>query len=222
MDINVKTHHIVYEITNTINGKKYIGKHSTFDLNDGYLGSGLAIQRAVAKYGKEAFEKIILRSFDTSEEAFTYEKEIITKEIVESDLYYNMSFGGIGGGIIFTESVRKSMSDAAIKRCAEGRHSQLGKPKTKTQIEKMNNTNHEKWSKDPTSHNRYGTKHSDEARKNLSIAARKRYRSPEEKVRLGKSTGGSSWYNNGTINKRIKSGEVAPEGYTKGRLTSWQ
>ena len=36
-------YHFVYETTNLINGKKYIGKHSTDDLNDGYLGSGKAI-----------------------------------------------------------------------------------------------------------------------------------------------------------------------------------
>ena len=41
--------HYVYEITNNINGRKYIGKHSTNDMNDGYMGSGIAIKQAIKK-----------------------------------------------------------------------------------------------------------------------------------------------------------------------------
>ena len=34
-------YHFVYQTTNTINNKIYIGIHSTNDINDGYQGSGL-------------------------------------------------------------------------------------------------------------------------------------------------------------------------------------
>ena len=47
----------IYKITNLVNGKMYIGKHVTSDLDDGYLGSGIIIQRAVKKYCKESFIK---------------------------------------------------------------------------------------------------------------------------------------------------------------------
>ena len=52
--------HVVYRITNMINGKKYIGKHSTTDVYDGYFGSGVAIKQAINKYGIDNFKKEII------------------------------------------------------------------------------------------------------------------------------------------------------------------
>jgi group I intron endonuclease len=49
---------IVYIIHNKINGKKYIGSDSKN--NPKYFGSGVNIKKAIKKYGKENFEKVIL------------------------------------------------------------------------------------------------------------------------------------------------------------------
>ena len=43
-------YHYLYKVTNTSNQKYYIGVHSTTDLNDGYLGSGVAIKEAILKF----------------------------------------------------------------------------------------------------------------------------------------------------------------------------
>jgi group I intron endonuclease len=51
---------IVYLTVNCINGKKYIGQHTTIKLNDTYFGSGAVLLKALKKYGKENFEKGIL------------------------------------------------------------------------------------------------------------------------------------------------------------------
>ena len=50
-------YHYLYKITNKINNKIYIGIHSTDNLEDGYMGSGKAILRAINKYGKDKFTK---------------------------------------------------------------------------------------------------------------------------------------------------------------------
>ena len=50
-------HHYVYIITNQLNGKQYVGDHSTNNLEDGYLGSGVLLLRAKKKYGKENFSR---------------------------------------------------------------------------------------------------------------------------------------------------------------------
>jgi len=53
-------YYFVYETTNNINGKKYIGYHKTTNLNDGYLGSGKILHYAIKKYGRGAFSRRIL------------------------------------------------------------------------------------------------------------------------------------------------------------------
>ena len=52
--------HIVYKTTFLPTGQYYIGKHSTNDLNDGYLGSGKIIKTLLSKYDKSLFERTIL------------------------------------------------------------------------------------------------------------------------------------------------------------------
>ena len=63
-------YHFIYKTTNTENGKFYYGIHSTENLNDGYLGSGLLIRTAISKYGKDNFTREIISFHDTREEAF--------------------------------------------------------------------------------------------------------------------------------------------------------
>lgn len=75
----------------------YIGCHKTKNLDDGYLGSGKILKRAIKKYGIENFIKEILFVFNTSEEVFDKEKEIVNKLFVESDNTYNILIGGWGG-----------------------------------------------------------------------------------------------------------------------------
>ena len=83
----------IYKITNTINQKIYIGVHKTNDLDDGYMGSGVAITNAINKYGKDTFVKEIICLCKTEYEM--YEKE---KELVEVGVHsYNMTNGGKGG-----------------------------------------------------------------------------------------------------------------------------
>lgn len=46
----------VYCTRNLINNKIYVGQHTTTNLSDGYIGSGVLFQKAVKKYGKENFK----------------------------------------------------------------------------------------------------------------------------------------------------------------------
>jgi len=100
---------IVYKTTCKVNGKFYIGKHTTTDINDGYLGSGTTIRRAIAKYGYENFEREVLGVYDTEDEAYAAEAEIVTKDLMESELCYNNRTGG-DGNYLQSENTKQSIS----------------------------------------------------------------------------------------------------------------
>ena len=91
-----------YKIVNNINGHFYYGIHSTDDLNDGYMGSGIKLHKAFEKYGIENFSKEILKFFDTRDEAVLYEEEIVNEELVYDRTCYNIARGGELGNTIGT------------------------------------------------------------------------------------------------------------------------
>ena len=99
--------YIVYKITNNITGHYYIGYHKTTtgNLDDGYMGSGRDLIKAMNKYGRENFSKEILQTFKTREKALEYEK----KQVRQTDTSnYNVAPGGGAG--VFTKKARKSVS----------------------------------------------------------------------------------------------------------------
>ena len=105
-------YHIIYKLTNKINGKIYIGKHSTDNPYDKYMGSGILIKKAILDYGIDNFTKEII--------CFCNKEELDEKEIEYIKLYkssengYNITKGGKGmlGFKLKEESIQK----ASIKR----------------------------------------------------------------------------------------------------------
>ena len=103
--------YIVYQTTNTVNKKIYIGVHKTIDpeLFDGYIGCGVNIhnsssymkphtpfQCAVKKYGGKVFLRTILYIYDTVEEASKKEAALVDKDFILNPNTYNVALGGLG------------------------------------------------------------------------------------------------------------------------------
>lgn len=107
--------YIVYEVKNKVNGKTYIGKHQTDNIYDDYLGSGKYLKRAINKYGKDCFEKIILYVFDNKKEMDDKEEELANDEYVKNKNTYNLKKGGQGGFDHLNDR-----SEKHIDRCKKG------------------------------------------------------------------------------------------------------
>lgn len=86
----------IYETTNLVNGKKYIGQHKSNKFDNWYLGSGVILKKAIKKYGKENFRTRIIEKINTNKDDLN-NREIYWIEYynaVKSKKYYNNSCGG--------------------------------------------------------------------------------------------------------------------------------
>lgn len=92
--------HFVYKTTNDLNGDYYYGVHSTYDMNDGYIGSGLRLKNAINKYGKSNFTRTIVQYFENRDDALIYEHKILTPDVLADPHCYNIAEGGYGGNTI--------------------------------------------------------------------------------------------------------------------------
>jgi len=85
--------HYIYKTVNPKNGKYYIGKHTTNDLNDGYQGSGKWVRDCLKT--KTLIETTIIQMCNNEDEAYKLEEKLI-EENINKKLCMNMTYGGIG------------------------------------------------------------------------------------------------------------------------------
>jgi hypothetical protein len=208
----------VYKITNKIDGKIYIGKHQTNDLNDGYMGSGKILRRAQVKHGLENFVKEILHVFDTEEEMNAKEKELVTEEFCLREDTYNLCVGGQGG---FSHINRSGLnvygtngqSGHGLENLAIGRE---------TRLRKLSESDEYRvWISKQTSNALIKYYESNPG----NFTGKSHTEQTKQKMRKSKNIGsdnsqfGTMWITNGTENKKIKSVDIVPEGWYKGRVT---
>ena len=132
MGQEAKTYYYLYEITNLVNKKTYIGQHATEDLEDGYMGGGLALGKAIKKYGKENFKKEILLFAQNAEALNILEMMAVTPEFCERRDNYNLREGGGSKGRLCAQT-RKRISIAK----SGSRNHNYGKTLSEETREKM-------------------------------------------------------------------------------------
>jgi hypothetical protein len=103
----------IYKITNKINGKWYIGKHNGTDPN--YFGSGKLLKKAVEKYGKDNFDRIILEEVETDINA-REQFWIATTDAINNPMSYNLAAGGEGGDLSKFIDYEARKYDSSINR----------------------------------------------------------------------------------------------------------
>ena len=124
-----KKYNFTYQTKNLINGKTYIGVHSTDKLNDGYIGCGVRgnknncvshFQLAVRKHGYKNFKLEILSFFDTAQEAYEEEVFLVDERWVNSKDNYNKSLGGrVSRALYVTDETREKLRKANLGRKTE-------------------------------------------------------------------------------------------------------
>lgn len=197
----------IYKVTNKLNGKYYIGKHQTKDLQDGYMGSGKLIKSAIKKYGTENFTKEILHVFDTEEEMNAKEAELV----VVSEETYNLCEGGKGGWGYLNQTF---WSDP-IKQTERAKKANINK---KVPYEESSRRLKLAWSRGNRKHlipSFAGQKHTQETKQKLSVAHKGKHLGSKN------SQYGTCWITNGTENKKIKKDDLdnwISLGYYKGRI----
>lgn len=203
-----KTYHFLYRTKCKITGTYYIGVHSTSNLDDGYLGSGMLLLESVKRYGKENHILEILKFFNSKEEKFEAEKNYITLEMINDPNCLNFSFGGNGG--IMNENHYNNFMEAGRKAFKQ----KLQDPEFKQSFaKKISESNYRriargeiiKWP-DWT-----GKKHRDETKEKIGKA--------NSITQLGEKNSqfGSFWITNGKESKKIKKGDLIPKDWVKGR-----
>jgi hypothetical protein len=203
-----KRYHYIYKTTNTINGKYYIGMHSTDDLTDGYIGSGKRLWYSIKKYGKENFKVEILEFFLDRVSLKNREIELVNEQKINDPLCMNIVYGG-GGGFISPEGCKKggkysgNLLANRIKTDSEYRE------KHKQQFLSMTTELRKKGLLQPP--NWMGKKHKEETKQKIGEA-----NSLKQKGE-GNSQFGTCWITDGNKNKKIKKTDKLPKNWGYGR-----
>lgn len=218
-----RKYHYIYRITR-FDGKYYIGRHSTDNLEDGYFGSGTYLARSKRKHGLDKHVMEILEFLPDRPSLVAREKELVCKELIEDALCMNIAIGGDGGWDHFNSS--EGFKNHQLKCAAFGRAAFAAKLKSDAAFaEKISKTRSKVWS---------GRKHSLETRAKMSLSQKGKIQPPHteetkskmSRDRKGKGVGnansqfGTCWINDGEKAFKISKSELSiflNKGFFKGR-----
>jgi hypothetical protein len=230
-----KKYNFVYKTTHKESGKYYIGVHSTDNIDDGYLGSGTRIKSSIKKYGKDSFERDVLRYFDNKKDAYLYEKKLVTLDLIGSDLCMNMTEGGYGGAMSGDKNPMfgKKHSDDVKSYISKINKGRKRSKETRAKISKrnynsiwINNGYEERFVekdfefKEPWVRGRVFRKkpklsesHKNKIRKSrVGIVL-----SDAHKKKIGKFSSSRMWITNGTETRYVSKDSEIPDGWKRGR-----
>lgn len=206
-------YYTIYKTTNIINGKFYIGKHQTKDLNDGYIGSGRLLKQAISKYGIDNFHTEILHICKDVKHMNLLEKILV---VPDAETNYNLCPGGHGGFGYINKNDYGDKSKAGKLGFIKFEQIMLNKhgPKWRSVINKGRDISHlDKYRRTDAF---LGKKHTEETKKKIGQS------NSFHQAGTKNSQYGTCWITNGVENKKIKKEDLdswIELGYSKGRCT---
>jgi hypothetical protein len=218
-------HYTVYQVTNKTNGKIYIGAHKTKKLDDGYMGSGKHLLRSQEKYGIENFEKEILHMFNSSEDMYKKEKELVDESFIKRKDTYNIKLGGSGG----FDHLKDYMGSEDHLKQIRGVQPKgtIGSIKKQKYLRE----NDPAWCAKSSKNRSIGIKKAYE--NGFQGSFKNRTHSQETKLKMkesakGKHIGeknsqhGTMWITDGLTNRKINKNEIIPVKWIKGRIIKYK
>lgn len=203
-----KKYHFIYKTTNLLNGKYYIGMHSTDNMDDGYLGSGKRLRYSIRKHGEGNHEREILEFVDSREELKKREEEIVNLNEIAKVECMNLVVGGEGG---FTTEVQSLGGKATNKKYSNPVH-------TNERVNWSSKGGTNRYKKygvsDKFKYDWNGKEHSEETKKKMSESSK------GQGAGKTNSQYGTCWVTKGGENKKIKKEDLETytrDGWVRGR-----
>lgn len=202
-------YYYLYQITNLVNNKIYVGVHTTSNMNDGYMGSGKVIRSAIAKHGVLNFRKDILEYFENAESMYAREREVVTESFLLREDVYNLRRGGDGGFDYINNNL-----DLVERNTKASRNGRDKKSKTLKNL----------WESGLYQKRAVNDNFKEAAK--TAFLNKKHTAETKEKIKqsvVGKQSGtnnsqyGTMWITDGSVSKKIKNDDIIPDGWVRGR-----
>jgi group I intron endonuclease len=204
----------IYKITNTINGKIYIGKSFNLERRRKehlHYHSVLnnILQRAIRKHGKENFTFEILETYENITNDDLSKREIYHISLIDRKKSYNATLGGEGiSGLKFSKEHKRKIKEKLTNHIKTKEHCQHISDAKKERWKNLNETEREAIR---VKFQQNTSVYTDERRHKLSEAGKKG-------GRKNTWTSNKRWHTNGTTELYVTVGEQVPSEFRPGRL----
>lgn len=217
----MKKYHYLYELRLKSDPRYYYrGKHSTDNLNDGYIGSGSRVKQLLQEYGKDCFTKTVYKFCKNLQEVLQ-EEELYVGTLWKTDPFcLNLTPGGAFSGKfdmtgvpVRPETREKERKNRLGKKASEETKQKISK------IHKGKKLTQEHILKIVQAH--LGVPRKESTKQKVSAALKGKPKSLEHIKKMKECKLGRIWINNGNSSKLLLP-EVAEEylkqGWVRGRI----
>ena len=164
-----KKYHYIYKTTNLVNGKYYIGMHSTHNFEDGYVGSGKRLWYSIKKYGKENFKCEILEILPDRSSLKEREKELVNEVLLKNPMCMNIKPGG-SGGFSREQQIKNALKSNERQKWLMKNDKEWSEKRLKDRKENGSNVFKKLWEEGRiTAHNWKGRKHTPETKEKMKL-----------------------------------------------------
>lgn len=191
-----KQYYFIYKTTNILNGKYYIGMHSTNNLSDGYLGSGKRLRYSINKYGIENHKREIIEFCESIEELKNKEKEIVNLNEIAKKECINIQPGG-GGGFTIEQQKENAIKSNQVQKKLRETNPEWVKKRSNNLSKSIKKAYDEGRKEKKCYCNWSGKKHKEESKKKIGKASSIHQKGEKN------SQFGTCWITNGIENKKI-------------------